>query len=65
MPPEAIVLGPQSAQELKDSLFHVRCAAEDVATAVAEGAEAAEIEALCAEVIKLAMEAESTHSRLV
>jgi len=41
-----------------DRMFEVRCAAEDVATAVAEGAESSELTQLCERLTELAREAE-------
>ncbi len=45
--PDAVVLSPDEAAELSDRVYQVRCAAEDVATAVREGADAAELHELC------------------
>ena len=45
--PDAVVLTPEEATELSDRVFQVRCAAEDVATAVAEGAAPDELRGLC------------------
>ena len=36
--PDAVVLTPEEASELSDRVYQVRCAAEDVATAIDEGA---------------------------
>lgn len=58
IPADALVLNAEEASALADRVFEVRCAAEDVATAVAEGAERGELSALCAELIRLAREAE-------
>ncbi|MEV0946702.1 hypothetical protein [Rhodococcus sp. NPDC049939] len=58
IPPDAVVLTPAEASAMVDRVFQVRCAAEDVATAVAEGATATEVESLCAELVKIAREAE-------
>jgi len=41
------VLTAGEAAELSDRMYQVRCAAEDVATAVGEGASAAELRGLC------------------
>ena len=41
VPPDAVVLSADEAAELSDRVYQVRCAAEDVATAIEEGAEAA------------------------
>ena len=45
--PDAVVLSPDEAAELSDRVYQVRCAAEDVATAVREGADTAELHELC------------------
>lgn len=53
-----MVLSAQEAADLADRWFAARCAAEDVATAVAEGAEHVELAELSATLVKLAREAE-------
>jgi hypothetical protein len=45
--PDAVVLSAEEATELSDRVYQVRCAAEDVATAVEEGAASAELRDLC------------------
>jgi hypothetical protein len=45
--PDAVVLTAEEASELSDRVYQVRCAAEDVATAIEEGAEAPELRELC------------------
>jgi hypothetical protein len=45
--PDAVVLSAEEASELSDRVYQVRCAAEDVATAVEEGAERTELRELC------------------
>ena len=45
--PDAVVLSPDEAAELSDRVYQVRCAAEDVATAVREGADPTELHELC------------------
>lgn len=47
LPPDAVVLSADGAAELSDRVYQVRCAAEDVATAIDEGAEVAELRDLC------------------
>jgi hypothetical protein len=47
VPADAVVLTAEEASELSDRVFQVRCAAEDVATAVEEGAGPAELRDLC------------------
>lgn len=54
IPAEAVIIHPDRAAALRDSLFELRCAAEDVATASAEGAEPDEIRVLCSELVALA-----------
>ncbi len=58
IPADAVVLTSEEASAMVDRVFQVRCAAEDVATAVAEGAAAHEVESLCADLVQLAREAE-------
>jgi hypothetical protein len=47
VPEDAVVLSAVEAAELSDRVYQVRCAAEDVATAVDEGAGAPELRELC------------------
>ncbi|WP_375488537.1 hypothetical protein [uncultured Mycobacterium sp.] len=47
LPADAVVLSAREAAELSDRVYQVRCAAEDVATALDEGAEKAELRELC------------------
>ena len=47
VPDDAVVLTAEEAAELSDRVYQVRCAAEDVVTAVSEGAAAAELRELC------------------
>lgn len=47
LPADAVVLSADDAADLSDRIYQVRCAAEDVATAVQEGAGATEIRELC------------------
>lgn len=54
IPKEAVIIHPDRAAALRDSLFELRCAAEDIATASAEGAEPDEIRDLCTELVALA-----------
>jgi len=56
--PDSVVLTASEAAELADRVFEVRCAAEDVATAVEEGAEAAELRALCDALMRAAKAAD-------
>ena len=52
------MLTAQEAADLADRSFAARCAAEDVATAIREGADQADLEALTAELVGLARDAE-------
>ncbi len=56
--PDAVVLTAEEASELADRVYEVRCAAEDVATAVEEGADGDELRELCAALIKAAKAAD-------
>lgn len=47
LPTDAVVLSAEEAAELSDRVFQVRCAAEDIATAVEEGADGDELRELC------------------
>ncbi|MFD0927610.1 hypothetical protein [Williamsia deligens] len=58
VPADAVILGRAEADDLIDRLFTLRCAAEDVATAVEEKAPHAELAALCEELLARASEAE-------
>lgn len=57
-PADATVLTAQEVTALAERAFTLRCAAEDVATAVSDGAGAVELTALCASLVELAAEAE-------
>jgi hypothetical protein len=56
--PDAVVLSPEEASELSDRVYQVRCAAEDVATAVDEGADGAELRQLCDALMRAARAAD-------
>lgn len=45
--PDSVVLTAEEAAQLSDRVYQVRCAAEDVAIAVDEGAELHELRQLC------------------
>lgn len=47
-----------SGDTLRDKLFELRCAAEDIATATDEGAEPEEIQSLCDELVTMAKKLE-------
>lgn len=54
----ALTLSPERAVKLHDGLFELRCSAEDIATAVAEGAPASEVRHLCEELVGIARRVE-------
>ena len=56
--PDSVVLTADEASELSDRVYQVRCAAEDVATAVDEGAEATELRELCDALMRAAKAAD-------
>ncbi len=58
IPPDSVVLTQQEHDDLADRLYQVRCAAEDVATALAEAADPAELSPLVAELLGAARAAE-------
>lgn len=58
IPEDAVVLSADEAAELSDRVFQVRCAAEDVATAVDEGAAADELRDLCDTLVQAAKAAD-------
>ncbi len=58
MPPDAVVLSAEEANDLSDRVYQVRCAAEDVATALDEGAGATELRELCDALMKAAVAAD-------
>lgn len=58
LPPDAVVLSADERDDLADRLYQARCAAEDVATALAEGAPPDELTALVQELLTAARSAE-------
>ncbi|WP_092148358.1 hypothetical protein [Corynebacterium mycetoides] len=54
VPVQAVIMRPEKAEELRDSLFELRCAAEDIATAHTEGADSGEVAQLCEELVNMA-----------
>ena len=58
LPSDAVVLSADEAAELSDRVYQVRCAAEDVATAVDEGADGSELRELCDALISAARAAD-------
>lgn len=58
MPEDAVVLTAEEAAQLADRIYQVRCAAEDVVTAVDEGAGGQELRGLCEELLRAAKAAD-------
>jgi hypothetical protein len=58
LPPDAVVLSADEAADLSDRVYQVRCAAEDVATALDEGAGATELRELCDALMQAAQAAD-------
>jgi hypothetical protein len=56
--PDSVVLSAEEAAQLSDRVYQVRCAAEDVATAVDEGAALTELRELCDALIRAAKAAD-------
>ena len=56
--PDSVVLSAEEASQLSDRVYQVRCAAEDVATAVDEGAEPTELRELCDALMRAAKAAD-------
>ncbi|MQA64075.1 MAG: hypothetical protein GEU86_22025 [Actinophytocola sp.] len=58
IPDDAVILSDAELAALQDRLFQLRCAAEDVLTAVDDGARPAELRVLATEIARVAKEAE-------
>lgn len=58
IPEDSLVLSAQEAIDLADRSFAARCAAEDIGTALREGADHDELIQLCTELVDLAKDAE-------
>ncbi|MET7771000.1 hypothetical protein [Nocardia sp. NPDC005366] len=58
IPDDSVVLSAQEAADLADRWFAARCAAEDVAIAIEEGADTGELMALSKTLLELTREAE-------
>ncbi len=56
--PDSVVLTAEEAAQLSDRVYQVRCAAEDVATAIDEGAEPTELRELCDALLQAAKAAD-------
>ncbi|OBA64198.1 hypothetical protein A5647_03080 [Mycobacterium sp. 1100029.7] len=65
LPPDAVVLSADDAADLSDRVYQVRCAAEDVATALDEGAAATELRELCDVLIRAAQAADGWRRAVV
>lgn len=58
IPDDAVILRPDEVRDLADRLFELRCAAEDLQTAVGEDVDATTLHALAQSVVDLAVAAE-------
>ncbi|QKT07350.1 hypothetical protein HUN08_09220 [Gordonia sp. X0973] len=58
IPEDAVIMRPEEVRDLADRLFELRCAAEDMATAVREEADATELGGLAQTLVDLAVAAE-------
>jgi hypothetical protein len=56
--PDSVVLTADEAAELSDRVYQVRCAAEDVAIAIEEGAQGPELRQLCDALMRAAKAAD-------
>ncbi|WP_095659943.1 hypothetical protein [Corynebacterium glaucum] len=54
----SVILRPERVAALRDELYELRCAAEDIRTAAEEDADAAEIRHLCDELVEMALQIE-------
>ncbi|TWG07553.1 hypothetical protein FHU35_11169 [Saccharopolyspora dendranthemae] len=58
LPEDSVVLSAAELADLQDRLFQLRCAAEDVVTAVDDSADQAELRKLASQVVNVAAELE-------
>jgi hypothetical protein len=58
IPADSVILSPAEAEAMADRLFELRCAAEDVVTALNEGATYDEVSGMCQALLVLSREAE-------
>lgn len=58
LPEDAVILSPDEAARLSDRVYQLRCAAEDVATAIDEGADTSELRQLCGALLDAAKAAD-------
>ena len=56
--PDSVVLSAEEAAQLSDRVYQVRCAAEDIATAIDEGADGSELRDLCDALMRAAKAAD-------
>jgi hypothetical protein len=56
--PDSVVLTAEEAAQLSDRVYQVRCATEDVATAIDEGAGPTELRELCDALLQAAKAAD-------
>ncbi|MGO1949293.1 MAG: hypothetical protein ACTH1D_06635 [Mycobacteriaceae bacterium] len=63
VPQDAVILSRSAADELTDTLFEIRCAAEDVGAAVSDGEPVSSVTELCGELVALARAAEAVRGR--
>jgi hypothetical protein len=56
--PDSVVLTADEAAQLSDRVYQVRCAAEDMATAIEEGAQGPELRDLCDALMRAAKAAD-------
>ncbi len=56
--PDSVVLTAEEAAQLSDRVYQVRCAAEDLSTALQEGADADELRGLCDDLLRAAKAAD-------
>ena len=63
IPADSVILSKAAAEELTDRLFEVRCAAEDIREAVADGEPSDSVLELCQELVALARDAEGVRGR--
>lgn len=51
---DSVILSKKRVDEIRDQLFELRCAAEDISVAAAEGADEDDLRLLCDELVDLA-----------
>ncbi|WP_394367418.1 hypothetical protein [Corynebacterium poyangense] len=58
LPTGSIIIPPEQVEEYRDDLYALRCAAEDMVSAVHDGADYSEMKTLCQELVVLARKVE-------